>query len=242
MPQLHSSALPQKPLAVASYGMGTAPSPQTHPGSQIDPPANGKQVPSEATTVVAQPRPGRTGPLILRGPSRPQQDRPATVVHPGKEAGNSSLVVIGSRHPAPAAGFSHSTPQPVHLPSAQAPSQPFGMPSDKIGGLAENEPSARFHQAFSLPKPSVNATPSAPQQSAPWWIARPSSSSPNRVEPTFSPAQPVVADHVSHPAAVHHSPAASQPSAPASHAESHAAPSAPAASHHSQSSATKGSR
>lgn len=220
-------ALPQKPLAAASFSAGTMAVPHQ----------DGARPASDVTTVVSQPQAGKPGPLIIRGPNHP-----APVPRPAKEPGNSTLVVIGSRHPAPATGFTHNTPQPVHLPSAQQ-NQPLAMASDKSGNSIEPDSSSRFHQAMAAPNPEVNGTASGPQQSVPWWVSRPSPATANRSEVNQSPVQPSAPAYVSHPAAAesHHSPTASQASAPAaSPSPPHSAPSAPAS--HSQSSGGKGSR
>ena len=234
----HSAGLPPKPFAVASFGSPNATLPRSHRDAQ---PVANENANAVATTIVSQPQPGKPGPLIMRGPARPQQEHLTIVNRPLREPGNSTLVVIGSRHPAPAAGFTHTTSQPVHLPSAQQPNQSLAIPSDNIGNSRESEQPARFHQSMALPTPPANANPSAPAQPLPWWMSQPA----NRGE--INQSQPSAPAYVSHPApapAHHENPAASQHSSPApthSQSPSHSAPSAPAASH-SQSSSGKGSR
>jgi hypothetical protein len=250
-------SLPQKPFAVASLGSGTVPLPRNN--NEAAPLVTAEK--ANVTRVISQPQPGKPAPLIIRGPSRP-----ATA----PRAGNSTLVVIGSRHPAPAAGFTHNTPQPVHLPSAQQPPESLGIPSDRIGNSAElgipsdrvgnsselgipsdrignsteQDPPARFHQALNVPRPPTDANASTPQQ-LPWWMNRPAAPPAGQNGANQSPAQPNAPAYVNHPAPAsapaHHNSAPSQPaSSSGSHSQAHSAPSAPAS--HSQSSASKGSR
>ena len=241
LPASHTPFVQQRPMAVASFGSAPAPLPQSH-SPQATP--GGQQVSSAdpaSTTIVAQPQPGKAGPLILRGPNHSQQERPANT-RPGRQGGNSTLVVIGSRHPTPAAGFTHSTPQPVHLPSAaQGSAQPVANPSDNIGS------SAPFHQSFAVPKPVANTAPAAGAQQLPWWMSRAPTPAATRVDaPVAVPAQASAPMSVSHPSAGgsrqgHSAPSHQGQAAPKPSSASSGSKAAPAGggSSRSQSSATR---
>ena len=215
VPASHNPVFTPKPTQVASFGAGATASP-----------VSGGQISADSTTILAQPQPGKPGPLILRGPRNSTPEHPAST-RPGRQTGNSTLVVIGSRHPTPAAGVTHSSPQPVHLPSAaQTPTQPSGNPSP-----------APFHQSFAVP--AANSTPA---QQLPWWISRPPAPAASRAESAAPAAQPQpsVPAHVSHPSAgggSRQGQAASKSSAPA--ASKGASSGSGGGSHGSQPSATR---
>jgi hypothetical protein len=225
VPASHNPVFTPRPTQAASFGAGTTPTP-----------VSAGQLSADATTIVAQPQPGKPGPLILRGPRNSTPEHPANT-RPGRQGGNSTLVVIGSRHPAPAGGVTHSAPQPVHLPApAQTPTQSSVNSSDKIGSPAP------FHQSFAVPKPAANSTPDA--QQLPGRITRSPAPSPSRAESAApaAQAQPSAPAHVSHPSAggSHQGQSASKSSAPA--ASKAAASSSGGGSHASQPSATRAGR